>query len=252
MIVAQANKAMHDTPSKADLAGNARALVRTGLKAALASRDAKTGVPYASLITVATDAAGAPLFLISTLARHTQNVLADPRCSILFDGTGTTGDPLQGGRATLLGRAERTEDEAARRRFLARHPEAAFYAGFPDFAVWRLAVSGGHYIGGFGRIVDLAPDELLVATAGCEDLLGAEPGIVAHMNEDHQDAIRLYATYLAGGPEGVWRMSGIDPEGIDLLFEGDARRVVFAAPISTPAEARSELVRLAQEARLPR
>jgi putative heme iron utilization protein len=242
---------MKESPSKADLAKDARALVRKGLKAALASLTPGNGIPYASLITVATDAAGAPIFLISGLAKHTQNLSADPRASILFDGTGAAGDPLQGARVTLFGVAERAGEEAVKRRFLARHPEAEFYAGFPDFSFWRLKVEGGHYIGGFGRIVDLTPDELLVGTAGREDLLAAEPGIIEHMNEDHRDAIRLYATRLAGGAEGHWRMSGIDPEGCDLLFEGDARRVPFEAPIATPGEARKELVRLAGLAREP-
>ena len=242
---------MSEPPSKAELAANARALVRRGLKAALATLGAGCGIPYASLITVATDASGAPIFLISALAKHTQNLNADPRASILFDGTGAAGDPLQGARATLFGEVEKAGEEAVKRRFLARHPEAEFYAGFPDFAFWRLKVEGGHYIGGFGRIVDLAPDELLVDIEGSEELLAAEPGIIEHMNEDHREAIRLYATRLAGGAEGHWRMSGIDPEGCDLLFEGDARRVLFAAPISTPGEARKELVRLVGVAREP-
>ena len=186
--------------------------------------------PYASLITTATEASGAPIFLISGLAQHTKNLAEDPRASILFDGTGAAGDPLQGARVTLWGRAEKVVDEAVRRRFLARHPEAAFYADFPDFAFWRLRVEGAHYIGGFGRIVDFAPEELLVDTEAAGDLLAAEPDILAHMNDDHADAIRLYATRLAGGPEGLWRMSGIDPEGCDLICEGDARRIRFAAP----------------------
>ena len=122
--------------------------------------------------------------------------------------------------------------------------------GFPDFSFWRLNVEGGHYIGGFGRIVDLAPDELLVGTEGAGELLAAEPGIIEHMNADHREAIRLYATRLAGGTEGVWRMSGIDPEGCDLLCESDARRIPFKALIATPGEARKELVRLT-EAREP-
>jgi putative heme iron utilization protein len=242
---------MKESPSKADLAKDARALVRKGLKASLASLDAGSGTPYASLITVATDPAGAPTFLISALARHTQNLIADPRASILFDGTGALGDPLQGARVTLFGVAEKTGDEAVKRRFLARHAEAEFYAGFPDFSFWRLKVEGGHYIGGFGRIVDLVPDEFLVDTAGAGELLAAEPGIIEHMNADHREAIRLYATRLAGGTEGVWRMSGIDPEGCDLLCEGDARRIPFKALIATPGEARKELVRLADVAREP-
>jgi heme oxygenase (biliverdin-IX-beta and delta-forming) len=238
-------------PSKAELAADARALVRRALKASLATIAASNGYPYASLITVATEASGAPVFLISGLAQHTRNLTQDPRASILFDGTGAAGDPLQGSRVTLFGRAEKASDEALRRRFLARHPEAGFYADFADFAFCRLQVEGAHYIGGFGRIVDLAPAELLVATEGAEDLLAAEPGIIEHMNEDHADAVRLYATRLAGGVEGFWRMSGIDPEGCDLICEGDARRISFQAPIASPGEARKELVRLANAAREP-
>jgi heme oxygenase (biliverdin-IX-beta and delta-forming) len=242
---------MNEMPSKAELAADARGLVRRALKASLATIAFGSSYPYASLITTATEAAGAPIFLISGLAQHTKNLAGDPRASILFDGTGAAGDPLQGARVTLWGRAEKVVDEAVRRRFLARHPEAAFYADFPDFAFWRLRVEGAHYIGGFGRIVDFAPEELLVDTEGAGDLLAAEPDILAHMNADHADAIRLYATRLAGGPEGLWRMSGIDPEGCDLIWEGDARRIRFAGPISTPGEARAELVRLVQEAREP-
>jgi hypothetical protein len=137
-----------------------------------------------------------------------------------------------------------------RRRFLARHPRPR---STPNFRLCLLAARGGgaHYIGGFGRIVDLSPTELLVDTKGAGDLLAAEPGIIEHMNEDHADAIRLYATRLAGAHEGFWRMSGIDPEGCDLICEGDTRRISFEAPIATPGEARAELVRLAQEAREP-
>jgi len=236
-------------PSKAELAADARALVRKALKASLASIAAGSGYPYASLITVATAVSGAPILLISGLAQHARNLLADPRASILFDGTSAEGDPLQGARVTLYGRAEKVADEGARRRFLARHPEAAFYADFPDFAFWQLEVEGAHYIGGFGRIVDLAPAELLVPLVGAEDLVAAEPGILEHMNADHADAVQLYATRLAGAPDGAWRMTGIDPEGLDLICEGNTTRIAFAAPIASPGEARHELVRLANEAR---
>ena len=182
---------MNEMPSKAELAADARGLVRRALKASLATIASGSSYPYASLITTATEASGAPIFLISGLAQHTKNLAEDPRASILFDGTGAAGDPLQGARVTLWGRAEKVVDEAVRRRFLARHPEAAFYADFADFAFWRLRVEGAHYIGGFGRIVDFAPEELLVDTEAAGDLLAAEPDILAHMNADHADAIRL-------------------------------------------------------------
>ena len=249
--MAQVNKTQPETPSKAQLAAEARSLVRRSLKASLASIVPRSFYPYASLITTATEADGSPLFLISNLARHTQNLVHDNRASILFDGTGAAGDPLQGARVTLFGRAGKVVDEAARRRFLSRHPAAAFYADFPDFAFWRLEVGGAHYIGGFGRIVDLLPSELLVSTDGAADLIAAEPGIIKHMNQDHADAVRLYATRLAGAPEGFWRMSGVDPEGCDLICEGDARRISFGTRITRPGEARNELSRLTYEARKP-
>ncbi len=226
--------------------------MRRAFKGSLATIDARNGYPYASLITLATDASGAPTFLISNLARHTANLAKDPRASIMVDETGALADPLQGARVTLHGKAERTKEEAVRRRFLARHPEAAFYADFPDFAFFRLTLEGAHYIGGFGRIFDLAPGELLVPVDAAASLLEGEPGIVEHMNADHADAVELYATALADAAAGPWRMTGVDPEGFDIVLDGAARRILFAQPIASPAEARTELVRLVAEARAGR
>jgi len=236
-------------PAKTEIARAARALLRRAFKGTLASVDGRNGYPYASLITLATDSAGAPIFLISKLARHTANLVKDVRASILIDETGALADPLQGARLTVWGKAEPAGEEGVKRRFLARHPEAEFYAGFPDFGFWRLKVEGGHYIGGFGRIFDLDTSDLLVSIDGAQTLIEAEPEIVAHMNNDHADALALYATALSGAKPGAWRMTGIDSEGCDIVLEGEARRIPFAAWIATPQEARQELVRLAAEAR---
>lgn len=249
--MAQVNKSQ-EKPDKGQAAADARGLVRRAFKGTLATIERGNSYPYASLITLATDAAGAPVYLISNLARHTANLAKDPRASILVDATGALADPLQGARVTLFGLAEKVADEAIRRRFLERHPEAKFYADFPDFAFWRLQVEGAHYIGGFGRIFDLSPDELLVPLEDAEALLEAESGIIAHMNEDHENALELYATAFAGGMPGAWRMTGIDPEGCDLVCAGDARRVLFEERISTPGEARKALVQLAVQAREPK
>jgi putative heme iron utilization protein len=235
-------------PTKSDVAASARALMRRAFKGSLATIRGGGGYPYASLITLATDPTGAPIFLISKLARHTANLMQDPRASIMVDETSALADPLQGARLSLHGRAEPAAEEGIRRRFLARHPEAAFYADFPDFGFWRLRVEGAHYVGGFGRIFDLEPSDLLVPTDGAERLLDAEAEIVEHMNEAHADALELYAI-AAGASAGPWRMTGIDPEGCDIVCEGEARRILFVAPVTNPNEARKELVRLANEAR---
>jgi putative heme iron utilization protein len=246
--MAQVNKSK-DMPSRAEVAAEARAMVRRAFKGSLASIDARNAYPYASLITLATDASGAPSFLISTLARHTANLAREPRTSIMIDETGDRADPLQGARMTLIGLAEAAAEAGVRRRFLSRHPEAAFYADFPDFAFCRLKVEGVHFIGGFGRIYDLDPGDLILPLDGAAALVEAEPDIVAHMNEDHADALELYATSLVGAPSGAWRMTGIDPEGCDIVLNGEARRVLFSTRVTSPGEARKELVRLAAVAR---
>lgn len=232
-----------------DAARASRRLMRTALKGALGTLDRETGHPYASLILLATEPGGAPIFLISRLALHTRNLEQDARASILFDGTGSLGDPLTGGRVTVTGLARPSASATALRRFLARHPSAEGYARFADFSVYELEVARGHYIGGFGRIVDLAPAELLTDVADARALVEAEADIVAHMNSDHADAVKLYATVLAGCPDGDWRMVGIDPEGADLLHCTNAARIDFPAAVRTAGDARDVLVSLVQQAR---
>jgi putative heme iron utilization protein len=227
----------------------ARHILRTALKGALATLDDETGHPYASLVLTATEPDGSPILLLSQLARHTRNLARDPRASLLLDATDGLGDPLAGGRLTLVGEVRPSASTTVRARFLARHPAAQGYAGFADFAFYELKFANAHFIGGFGRIVDLPADDLLLPIGDALPLLAAEPEISAHMNSDHSQAIGLYATDLAGAPPGAWRLSGIDPEGIDLLLGEKALRILFPTRVRAPAEARAALIGLAQAAR---
>jgi len=232
-----------------ETAGAARAMVRAALKGALATVHKVSGHPYASLVLTATDADGAPILLISKLAVHTQNLSADPRASLLIDATGTEADPMEGARVTLIGEVRPATSPIARARFLARHPSAAGYADFSDFGFFKLQPESAHYIGGFGKIVDLPAGDLLLSLEGAGALLEAEPGIVSHMNADHADALELYATKLLGAGPGPWRMTGIDPEGCDLVLGSRGLRLPFGSRITDAASARHELVRLVGVAR---
>jgi hypothetical protein len=231
-----------------ETAGLARSMVRAALKGSLGTLLQPSGHPYASLLLTATEPDGTPVFLISKLALHTRNLTADARASLLVDATGTDADPMAGARITLIGEARPTASVTARRRFLARHPAAA-YADFPDFSFYAFDIASAHFIGGFGRIFDLPREELLIDIGGAEALIENEPGIVAHMNEDHADAIELYATRLLGGVPGSWHMTGIDPEGCDLVLGSRALRLPFASRVTNGEEARKELVRLVGAAR---
>lgn len=226
----------------------ARKLLREGRSGALATLMAGKGDPYCSLVNVATLADGSPLLLISTLAIHTRNILADTRVSLMLDER-KEGDPLQGARVMLNGIAAVCTDPEARRRYLDRQPEAEMFAGFPDFAFYKITITGAHLVAGFGRIVDLAPADILLDLADAQTLVEAEPGVIEHMNADHAEACRLYATKLLGAPDGEWRCAGCDPEGMELQDGRAALRLVFPQRVNSPGILRAVLKQLAEQAR---
>lgn len=231
-----------------DPARAAKKVLREGRSAALATLMAGSGDPYCSLVNVATVADGAPLLLISRLAVHTRNIVADPRVSIMIDER-KAGDPLQGARIMLTGAAAATDDPEVRRRYLDRQLEAEMFAGFADFAFYRMTLKAAHLVAGFGRIVDLKPQEILTATGDAGELVAAEPAILAHMNADHADAVRLYATKLLGAPDGEWRCVGCDPEGLELQLDRTALRLPFPQRVRAPDALRQVLKQMAEQAR---
>jgi heme iron utilization protein len=236
-----------------DAVAIAKALLRTARAGALGTIDRNTGYPFGSLVNVATDVDGSPLILVSRLATHTANLEKDGRASLLLASVGR-GDPLAHPRLTVLGTfAPVARDDAAeprlRRRFLARHPKSELYAGFADFSFWRLSVVSAHLNAGFARAADLKASELMTDLSGVQDLIDAEAGALAHMNADHAEAIRLYATKLLGAADGPWRLTGIDPEGIDLAQSDATLRLPFLQRVTTAEALRKALVDLATQAK---
>lgn len=230
-------------------AREARRVLRLAPTGSLATLG-EDGAPFASLVTVATTAQGEPVLLLSSLAVHTRNLSRDSRASLLLVGPGGEGgDPLSGGRVTLVGVVVDDDDPDLRRRFLARHREAAGYADFGDFGFRRFKVDKGHLVAGFGRIVDLDRGELLTDCTGADDLLAAEESAIAHMNADHGEALRLYAKRLLNMPDGPWTLTGVDPDGIDMRADGLRARLVFETPVTTAARLRRTLADLARSAR---
>jgi heme iron utilization protein len=238
--------AMNEVQAAVDGAAFGRRLMRRSARATLAT--SLRGAPYASLVLVAADLDASPLLLLSDLARHSRNLAFDPRLSLLLDGTVGSADPLAGPRLTLLGQAEEIADRRRLTRFLARHPASGAYAGFADFRLYRVNVERGHLVAGFGRIEQLDGADLLFSLPA-EALAAAEAAIVQHMNDDHADALALYAARLLGRGGRGWRMTGIDPEGVDLRCGGEIERLDFPSPVLSPEAARDALVELAGRAR---
>lgn len=228
----------------------AKSLLRRSRQGALATLMPGSGDPYCSLVNLASHPDGSPILLISRLAVHTRNILADSRVSLMLDER-AAGDPLEGARIMLSGRAEQAEDERdlLQRRYLNAHPAAEAFVSFKDFAFFRIRPAGTHLVAGFGRIVDLKPEQFLTDLAGAEDLLAAEEGAVEHMNADHRDAMGLYATRLLGASAGDWRCTGCDPEGIDMQNGQTALRLDFPERVADGTALRKMLVRLVGEAR---
>jgi hypothetical protein len=210
-----------------------------------------SGDPYCSLVNIASHADGSPILLISRLALHTGNILADSRVSLMLDER-TQGDPLEGSRIMLAGRAEQAagaEAAVLRRRYLSAHPSAEAFVGFKDFSFFRIQPSGAHLVAGFGRIVDLTPEQFLTDISGCAALLEAEQDAVDHMNADHRDTMNLYATRLLGADPADWRCTGCDPDGIDIQAGAATLRLDFPRRIAAPAALRQTLKELADQAR---
>ena len=234
-----------------DAARLARSLLRRSRQGALATLMAGSGDPYCSLVNVASHADGSPILLISRLALHTRNILGDSRVSLMLDER-SKGDPLEGARIMLAGRAEEVSgDHAAilRRRYLNAHTSAEAFVNFRDFSFFKIRPAGAHLVAGFGRIVDLKPDQLLTDISDAGALLEAEQGAIDHINADHRDATNLYATRLLGAETADWRCTGCDPDGIDMQAGATTLRLDFPERVTSPGELRKMLVKLADQAR---
>ena len=210
------------------------------------------GFPFASVMPYALTDDGAPLFLISSMAVHTQNVLADPRASLLVMQSGAEADPLGAPRATLLGHVTRVDaGEAIRAAYLQRHPTARYWIDFSDFAFFRLDVSEVYFVGGFGVMGWVSASEY--AAAERDPLMDAAPHILAHMNADHAGALRAIARHFGGLEAEDATMLSCDRLGFVLRArtpEGmKGVRIAFPEEVRSREDARRVLVAMTREAR---
>jgi hypothetical protein len=222
-------------------AWEARRLLRAARVGTLAT--SAQGQPFASLVTPACASDLALLLLLSDLSEHTRHLRAEPRCSVLAAGTPVDANPQTTPRVTITGTAEMVDDAALKARYLAVHPYASLYAGFGDFALWRVRPAGGLYVGGFGRaarlrVADLAPDPRAVAAIEAD-----QAGIIADCNTHQPDTLGR----IAGQP-GAWQMVAVDVDGCDLAQGERVIRVHWSAPVANAGEVRAELARLARAA----
>jgi heme iron utilization protein len=234
------------------LAERARTLVSLGLIGSLSTHSQKApGYPFGSMMPYATDDLGRPIFFVSSMAMHTQNLREDPRASLLIVQPDISGDPLGAARLTLLGEAKEAAATEAKELYLTRHENAKFWQDYTDFAYYRLQVSGVYFIGGFGVMGWISANDY--GTALPDPLAEAAPGIMRHMNEDHTDALRSIAQHFAGETPDEAAITAVDRLGFHLrLKSGDriqGQRVAFLREVKNTEDVRAVFIQMAREAK---
>ncbi len=239
-------------PSHAERARTIVAAANQGSLATLAKRPA--GYPFGSIVLYALAGGGRPVFALSDLAEHSKNLALDPRASLLVTEPPDAGDALASGRVTLVGSIRTlagADRDSARDLYLGVHPHS-YYVDFDDFKMYELEIEAVRYVGGFGMMSWVDADRY--AAAEPDPIAPAAGGIISHMNDDHADAVRLYAEVLAG-VNGVVdaTMSAVDRYGFEIVVRtAEAPSVVrlsYDEPLTEPGQVRGEMIALLARAR---
>jgi heme iron utilization protein len=239
-------------PSFAERARTLAHLGRTGSLSTLSRK--QPGFPFGSVMPYALDQHGRPIFLISTMAMHTHNLLADPRASLLLTQPEASGDPLGASRVTLVGKVlaiDKPEIAEARKLYLARYENSKYWVDYEDFSFYRMDVVDVYYVGGFGVMAWVPAEEYQHAQP--DPLADAAAGIIEHMNTDHKDALILLAQVFAGVESQEAAMTSVDRLGFHVRLKTQdgvrGARIAFLREVSSPADTRKVLVEMVQQAR---
>ncbi len=239
-------------PSHAERSRTLLSLVSVGMLSTMSRK--LQGFPFGSLMPFAMDAAGRPIFLISNMAMHTQNLREDGRCSLFVMQAAADGDPLGAARATLVGNAKVVAEEekaAVREIYLARHENASYWVDFADFHFFRLEPVDMYYVGGFGVMGWVEVQDF--AGAKADPLADAAAGIMAHMNADHAGSMVTLAKAYAGIEASEASMTSVDRLGFTLRLktaEGmKGPRINFLSEVHDAQERRKMLVERVKQAK---
>jgi putative heme iron utilization protein len=212
------------------------------------------GFPFGSLMPYSLDDQGRPIFLISTMAMHTQNLQADPRASLFVTEPGAGGDPLGSSRVTLIGSVSRIPEPdlaAARTVYLMHYPDSKYWVDFDDFSFYRMDVLDAYYVGGFGVMGWVAA--LDYSQAQSDPLIEHKSDIMQHMNADHKDALILLAKQFAGIEALEAEMTSVDRLGFHLRLKTQdgvkGARIGFLREVMNPRQTREVFVEMVKQAR---
>lgn len=232
-----------------------RTLMHLGRVGSLSTISRKQpGFPFGSVMPYGLDIDGRPIFLISTMAMHTQNLQADQRASLLVTPADNGSDPLGASRVTLVGNVlliPESEVAEARKLYLQRHANSKYWVDFEDFSFYRMDVLDVYYVGGFGVMGWVPASEY--GSSQPDPLADSMAAIIQHMNADHKDALVLLARNSAHVESLEATMIAVDRLGfhVRLKTQDGLRgiRIAFLREVSNSAETRKVLVEMVQKAR---
>ncbi len=215
------------------------------------------GWPFGSITPYAVSSEGEPIVLISEIAEHTRNLREDARASLLVQDSQALADPQAGARVTLMGYAIPVSApylDDARGRYLDLFPGSASFFQIHDFTLFQIKVSRVRFIGGFGEIYWLDGSEVTASADTKIDPIALHVEMICnHMNEDHRDALRLYASAFAQVEAEAAEMIHVDSEGFDMIAITEGRhkhlRLAFSNRVTTTDEVRAEMVEMVRRAR---
>lgn len=243
-------------PSFAERARTLMYLGRIGSLSTLSRK--QPGFPFGSVMPYALDAEGRPIFLISTMAMHTQNLQTDSRAALLVtqsgadDGTGTNNDPLGAARVTLIGNAapiSTAEAAEPRQLYLTRYANSKYWVDFEDFSFYRLDVADVYYVGGFGVMGWVSAAEYIQSQP--DPLADSMTEIIQHMNADHKDALVSLARKFAGIEAEEATMTAVDRLGFQVRLKTEegikGARIAFLRGVTNAAETRKVLVEMVRQ-----
>jgi putative heme iron utilization protein len=236
-------------------AERARTLVYFGRIGSLSTLSRKQpGFPFGSVMPYGLDDQGRPIFLISTMAMHTQNLQADPRASLLITQEAADGEPLGASRVTLVGNVLPTPEAAvaeARKLYLGRHANSKYWVDFEDFSFYRMHLVDVYYVGGFGVMGWVSATDY--ERCQPDPLVDSMAEIIQHMNAEHNDALVLLARKFARVESTEATMTAVDRLGFHVRLKTPdgmrGARIAFLREVSNPAETRRVLVEMVQQAR---
>jgi len=239
-------------PSFAERARTLLYLARVGTLSTLSRK--QPGFPFGSVMPYTLDEQGRPIFLISTMAMHTQNLMADPRASLFVIQNDAASDPLGSSRVTLVGKAlpvPESEVADARKIYLTSHANSKYWVDFEDFSFYRLDVVDVYYVGGFGVMGWVPAPEYLSSEP--DPLAPSMAEIIQHMNAGHKDALILLARHFANIDSQEATMTAVDRLGFHMRLQTNdgvrGARIAFPREARDSATTRAVLVEMVRQAR---